>query len=160
MVTQYHCFDIDNGLKKCFSFLCVLRGMVFCYQNCSDLLWEKIALVFKKNLTFHRGWKGPFNTFSKKKNFKKGFYRSKLAKWSNFMHGSLCRVVKVSKRARKCWKKPQIWFKKRFSKKFLSWPIWNISIAKIWWKKIWPHYTTLGVIFYHLVKLTGHFRIY
>ena len=24
--------------------------MVFCYQNCSDLLWEKIALVIKKNL--------------------------------------------------------------------------------------------------------------
>ena len=23
--------------------------MVFCYQNCSDLLWEKIILVIKKN---------------------------------------------------------------------------------------------------------------
>ena len=23
--------------------------MVFCYQNCSDLLWEKIVLVIKKN---------------------------------------------------------------------------------------------------------------
>ena len=23
--------------------------MVFCYQNCSDLLWEKIVLVMKKN---------------------------------------------------------------------------------------------------------------
>ena len=23
--------------------------MVFCYQNCSDLLWEKIALVIEKN---------------------------------------------------------------------------------------------------------------
>ena len=22
--------------------------MVFCYQNCSDLLWEKIVLVIKK----------------------------------------------------------------------------------------------------------------
>ena len=22
----------------------IARGMVFCYQNCSDLLWEKIAL--------------------------------------------------------------------------------------------------------------------
>ena len=25
------------------------RQMVFCYQNCSDLLWEKIALVIEKN---------------------------------------------------------------------------------------------------------------
>ena len=24
--------------------------MVFCYQNCSNLLWEKIALVIEKNL--------------------------------------------------------------------------------------------------------------
>ena len=26
-----------------------LFSMVFCYQNCSDLLWEKIVLVFEKN---------------------------------------------------------------------------------------------------------------
>jgi hypothetical protein len=26
--------------------------MVFCYQNCSDLLWEKIVLVVKKNFWF------------------------------------------------------------------------------------------------------------
>ena len=25
------------------------KEMVFCYQNCSDLLWEKIVLVFEKN---------------------------------------------------------------------------------------------------------------
>jgi hypothetical protein len=25
------------------------REMVFCYQNCSDLLWEKIVLVIEKN---------------------------------------------------------------------------------------------------------------
>ena len=25
------------------------KGMVFCYQNCSDLLWEKFVLVIKKN---------------------------------------------------------------------------------------------------------------
>ena len=24
--------------------------MVFCYQNCSDLLWEKIAIVMEKKL--------------------------------------------------------------------------------------------------------------
>ena len=27
-----------------------LQGMVFCYQNCSDLLWEKIVLVIEKNV--------------------------------------------------------------------------------------------------------------
>ena len=29
-------------------------GMVFCYQNCSDLLWEKIVLVIEKN--FEIAW--------------------------------------------------------------------------------------------------------
>ena len=28
----------------------VLLEMVFCYQNCSDLLWEKTVLVIEKNL--------------------------------------------------------------------------------------------------------------
>ena len=41
----------------------------------------------------------------------------------NFMHESLYRVLKVSKRARKYRKKPQIWFKMHFSKKHLSWLI-------------------------------------
>ena len=27
--------------------------MVFCYQNCADLLWEKIVILIKKNF---RGW--------------------------------------------------------------------------------------------------------
>ena len=27
----------------------VFKKMVFCYQNCSDLLWEKIVLVIEKN---------------------------------------------------------------------------------------------------------------
>ena len=26
-----------------------IKTMVFCYQNCSDLLWEKIVLVIEKN---------------------------------------------------------------------------------------------------------------
>ena len=26
-----------------------VKKLVFCYQNCSDLLWEKIVLVIKKN---------------------------------------------------------------------------------------------------------------
>ena len=26
------------------------REMVFCYQNCSDLLWEKIVLVIEKKI--------------------------------------------------------------------------------------------------------------
>ena len=31
----------------------IARGMVFCYQNCSDLLWEKIAL---EKLEFAKFW--------------------------------------------------------------------------------------------------------
>ena len=27
----------------------ILLKMVFCYQNCSDLLWEKIVIVIEKN---------------------------------------------------------------------------------------------------------------
>ena len=27
----------------------VIEGMVFCFQNCSDLLWEEIVLLIKKN---------------------------------------------------------------------------------------------------------------
>ena len=42
----------------------------------------------------------------------------------------------------------------------MSWLIWNLSIAKIWWKNIWCHFITLGVIFSHLLKLRHHFRIY
>ena len=31
-------------------FLILLIAMLLCYQNCSDLLWEKIVLVIKKNV--------------------------------------------------------------------------------------------------------------
>ena len=31
-----------------FFLLCFHEKMVFCYQNCSDLLWEKIVLVISK----------------------------------------------------------------------------------------------------------------
>ena len=30
------------------------KWYIFCYQNCSDLLWEKIVLVIEKNI---RGWR-------------------------------------------------------------------------------------------------------
>ena len=76
------------------------------------------------------------------------------------MPESLNLVVKVSTRAKKVPKKPQVGPITRFPKKNLSWLIWNISIAKIWWKKIWCHYINLGVIFPHSVKLTGHFQSY
>ena len=40
-----YCQNLHIG----FSFLSVKRQeMVFCYQNCSDLLWEKIVLVIEK----------------------------------------------------------------------------------------------------------------
>ena len=32
--------------QNCFD---LMWEMVFCYQNCSDLLWEKIVLLIKKN---------------------------------------------------------------------------------------------------------------
>ena len=31
--------------------------LVFCYQNCTDLLWEKIVLVIQKKLFEIRGWR-------------------------------------------------------------------------------------------------------
>ena len=34
----------------------VFLKMVFCYQNCSDPLWEKIVLVIEKTLEI-RGWR-------------------------------------------------------------------------------------------------------
>ena len=34
----------------------LLSEMVFCYQNCSDLLWERFVLVIKKNFEI-RGWR-------------------------------------------------------------------------------------------------------
>ena len=38
---------------------CKNSDMVFCFQNCSDLLWEEIVLVIKKNFwnLRHRGWR-------------------------------------------------------------------------------------------------------
>ena len=41
----------------------------------------------------------------------------------------------MSKGAKKCWKKPQLGLMPGFSKKFLPWLIWYISIAIIWGKK-------------------------
>ena len=39
-------FTVFQCVKKEFA---NLKRMVFCYQNCSDLLWEKIVLAFEKN---------------------------------------------------------------------------------------------------------------
>ena len=44
VIYVWHFFDEKNpALKNVFT------RMVFCYQNCSDLLWEKIVLVVEKN---------------------------------------------------------------------------------------------------------------
>ena len=37
--------------------------MVFCYQNCSDLMWEKIVLVIEKNLLKFKAEGREFATF-------------------------------------------------------------------------------------------------
>ena len=41
-------------LFKFFSIWNYISGMVFCYQNCFDLLWEKNVLVIEKNFW---GWR-------------------------------------------------------------------------------------------------------
>ena len=45
------CKKIMKGLRWALVHLLLLEGdvFVFCYQNCSDLLWEKIVLVIEKN---------------------------------------------------------------------------------------------------------------
>ena len=42
----------NSELWKCYA----LTEMVFCYQNCSDLLWEKFVLVIEKIFEI-RGWR-------------------------------------------------------------------------------------------------------
>ena len=37
-------------LLLCTKCMSLIEEMVFCYQNCSDLLWEKIVLVIEKNI--------------------------------------------------------------------------------------------------------------
>ena len=53
MFQRLICLFDDNWelIKSCLilSFQWIIVEMVFCYQNCSDLLWEKIVLVIEKN---------------------------------------------------------------------------------------------------------------
>ena len=42
-------FGSSPNYTALFHISCNVCGMVFCYQNCSDLLWEKFVLVIKKN---------------------------------------------------------------------------------------------------------------
>ena len=67
--------------------------------------------------------------------------------------------IKVSKRVKKCWKKPHIWLIMHFSKKFVLASLKYINSYNMM-KKNWCHYITLGLIFSRLVKLTYHFLIY
>jgi hypothetical protein len=53
----------------------------------------------------HRSQKGPFNTFSKKFFFKKGFYRSKLARELNFYARIIIEGSKSLKKGQKMLKK-------------------------------------------------------
>ena len=46
-VFMYVSLKIFSNLSKTFRYF--KETMVFCYQNCSDLLWEKIVLVIEKN---------------------------------------------------------------------------------------------------------------
>ena len=47
-ILEWNELSYELGLNCIINFL--VREMVFCYQNCSDLLWEKIVLVIEKNL--------------------------------------------------------------------------------------------------------------
>ena len=59
LILSSHNISVLNGCRKiqffkqmffCLAILKEITGiMVFCYQNCSDLLWEKIVLVIEKN---------------------------------------------------------------------------------------------------------------
>ena len=55
--------ETEVGTKSFFSFTNI---MVFCYQNCSDLLWEKIVLLIEKKLWLYYWeleiWKKIFNS--------------------------------------------------------------------------------------------------
>ena len=59
---NFLCKSFFNSKEKLYIFyfsklfLPTLRKMVFCYQNCSDLLWEKNVLVIEKNFEI-RGWR-------------------------------------------------------------------------------------------------------
>ena len=126
-------------------------------KNASSLVHENF------NNTCHRGRKGIFNCFSK---FSKlifdlsGLIDQNESKISNFIPKWLYLVVKVSKRAKKSWKKPKITLIPCFSEQNLSWQIKLISIAITWGKKVWCYYMSFEVIFSHFVKKKCHFRIY
>ena len=116
-----------------------------------------LVLASGKFLRAHRGRKGPFNTFSKNIFSKLVSIDKNQPNNSNFIYGSLYRVVKGSKRAKNVEKSHKFGLKRIFQKK-LFWLIWNKSIPIM--KKNWCQYITLGLIFSHLVNLTYHFRIY
>ena len=41
-------FKVRELVLNKMTLLCLLRYLVFCYQNCTDLLWEKIVLLIEK----------------------------------------------------------------------------------------------------------------
>ena len=48
-VKKLYCFFIWQQKRITYCQIAVSSEMVFCYLNCSDLLWEKIVLVIEKN---------------------------------------------------------------------------------------------------------------
>ena len=47
-LSTFPVYEFSNVLNK--TVIYVTLELVFCYQNCSDLLWEKIVLVIEKNI--------------------------------------------------------------------------------------------------------------
>ena len=80
----------------------------------------------------------------------KVFYRLMLFRKFKFYTWLTISGKKSIKKGQKMTKKSQIWFiGNAFSKFFLSWLIWNILMAIIWWKKLVLLYT-FGLISSHL----------
>ena len=52
---HHHCWKSEKWWENSQSdylwlYICIVREMVFCFKNCSDLLWKNIFLVIKNNL--------------------------------------------------------------------------------------------------------------
>ena len=63
------------------------------------------------------------------------FIRIKIANYFKFYVWMIIFGNKSVKKGQKIPKRATNWTYNAFSKKKLSWQIWNVSIAKIWWKK-------------------------
>ena len=138
--------------------------MVFCYQNCSDLLWEKIVLAIEKNF---------WNSRLKTENLQKFWdhYRS-VNLQSNFWYSHL--FQKTNEKRKNLFKSSQDIF---FCFSFIFWKNWGAF--EIFWPlpeknpisyvnklhlephiAIWQNYVFLMTLLYFLEMLVGLKMVY